>query len=140
MQDRLTALNIRTVDAFKGCLTMAQKAEPVFRDVAQRFATVHAYQAALLSSDRAGIGTEVNQGGPIIWSINRVVAAVRAFCDAIDKDVMDQIRDGEGWMLTAFDDTIAASDGAQDAGRLPAQLRKTRGELGSLLLHTCRLG
>jgi Domain of unknown function (DUF2383) len=106
--DALANLHTRTVDALAGYETMAAKAEPAFRPVAEGFRDIHARHAAALAGMLAQNGREADADGSFMSAVNRAVVTMRAFVDAIDADVLSAIRSGERHVLDAFDDAIAA--------------------------------
>ena len=123
--DALLALQRRTADALAGYVTMVDKAEPEFRPVAERYRAIH---------DRHGV--EPDADGSFMGTVNKAVVSLRALFDDIDADVMDSIRNGENYVLEAFDDAIGA------AGMPPADvtlLRDMRDELVVLLQDTRHL-
>jgi Domain of unknown function (DUF2383) len=130
----LMALYDRTVDSVKGYATMVEKAEPAFRDTAERFRALHARHADKLAQLLAEIEAEAD--GTMMGTVNQAVVTFRAFFDDIDEDVMDQVRSGEDWVLKAFDDAILeqAGVGATD------ELRLMQAELAGLLAETRHLG
>lgn len=132
----LTALYDRTVDSVKGYTTMVEKAEPSFRDTAERFRALHARHAGDLAGIMADLGIEAVSDGSIMGTVNQVVVMFRAIFDDIDDDVMDQVRSGEDWVLKAFDDAISEQDGAIPT----AKLRELQAELTDLLADTRHLG
>jgi Domain of unknown function (DUF2383) len=135
-QDALITLHDRTVDAAKGYATMVEKAEPSFRDTAERFRALHAHQSDAMARLLSGLGIETGGGGTIMGQVNRAVVSLRAVFDEIDADVMTQIRSGEDWVLKAFDTAINAGPGQSWS----AQLREMRHDLTSLLAETRDLG
>ncbi len=134
--EALTALYDRTVDSVQGYAKMVEKAEPSFRDTAERFRALHARHAGELARLLADAGIEAADDGTIMGTVNKAVVTFRAFFDDIDEDVMDQVRSGEDWVLKAFDDAIAEQDGAGSAARL----REMQAELTNLLAETRHLG
>lgn len=133
--EALVTLHQRTVDALKGYAKMVEKAEPEFRNTAERFRSLHAANAARMSRILARLGHPVSDDASMMGNLNEAVVAFRAFVDQIDEDVMDQIRDGEDWILAAFDDAVASR---QDAVR--AELFEMRAELVKLLDETSHIG
>jgi uncharacterized protein (TIGR02284 family) len=134
--EALIALHNRTVDAAKGYATMVEKAEPTFRDTAERFRALHARHAFDLSRLLSDRGIEPDGDGTFMGTINRAVVTVRAFFDEIDEDVMKQVRDGEDWLLQAFDEAIEEQRNAPAV----APLRQMRDELVALLDDTRQVG
>lgn len=134
--EAMIALYDRTVDSVKGFTKMVEKAEPSFLDTAERFRALHARQAGDLARLLADQGVAVDGDGTLMGTVNQAVVTFRAFFDAIDADVMDQIRRGEDWVLRAYDDAIAEQDGTT-AG---ARLREMQAELTDLLADTRHLG
>jgi uncharacterized protein (TIGR02284 family) len=131
----LTTLYDRIVDSVQGFAKMVEKAEPSFRDTAERFRALHARHAGELARMLAESGIEVDGDGTVMGTINRAVVTFRAFFDEIDEDVMDQVRSGEDWVLKAFDEAI---DEQGDTAR-SAALREMQSELTGLLAETRHL-
>lgn len=134
----LIALYDRSVDSAKGFAKMVEKAEPEFRDTAERFHALHLRHIQALAPLLAARGTVVDGDGTLMGTVNQAVVAFRAFFDDIDEDVMDQVRSGEDWVLKMFDEALAQEFSA-DAGTV-AQLRDMRAELVDLLAETRHLG
>jgi uncharacterized protein (TIGR02284 family) len=134
----LEALYDRTVDSLKGFSKMVEKAEPSFRDIAEKFRSLHARQAVALARFLADKGVEVDGDGSIMGTVNEAVVTFRAFFDDIDEDVMDQIRSGEDWVQNAFDEAIAEQD-ISDA-QIAIKLREMQAELTELLAETGDIG
>lgn len=132
----LMALYDRSLDSVKGYAKLVEKAEPEFRDTAERFRTLHASHADALGRELADLGARIDTGGTIMGTVNQAVVTFRAFFDEVDEDVMDQVRSGEDWVLRAFDAAIAE----QDAPAVIAKLHKMRAELTQLLADTRHLG
>jgi hypothetical protein len=132
----LIALYERTLDSVKGFAKMVEKAEPSFRQTAERFRALHARQADELARLLADLGIDADADGSFMGMVNEAVVAFRAFFDDIDEDVMDQVRSGEGWVLKAFDAAIAE----QGAAMPTAKLREMQAELTDLLTETGHLG
>ena len=132
--EALVALHNRTVDALHGYAIMVEKAEPSFRATAEQFRALHARHADALARMLSEMGVEADPGGTFMATVNRTMVTVRAFFDAIDEDVMQQIRSGEDWVLAAFDDAIVAvSSKLVDLVPTTAALRDMRDELATLL-------
>jgi Domain of unknown function (DUF2383) len=132
----LAALYDRTIDSVKGYTKMVEKAEPSFRDTAERFRALHAGQATAIARLLAESGVAVDAEGTVMGTVNKAVVTFRAFFDDIDEDVMDQVRSGEDWVLKSFDEAIAEQAG----GGHSAALREMRAELTDLLADTRHLG
>ncbi len=132
----LTEVFDRTVDSVKGYAKMVEKAEPSFRDTAERFRALHARHADELARILADLGIDADRDGSIMGTVNQAVVTFRAFFDDIDEDVMDQVRSGEDWVLKAFEEAIV-----EQAGAVPtAKLREMQTELTELLADTQHLG
>lgn len=134
--DALIALSDRTQDSVKGYAKMVEKAEPAFRDTAERFHALHVAHGTELARMLGDLGIAADADGTMIGTVNQAVVTFRAFFDDIDEDVMDQIRSGEDWVLKAFDAAIAEQDLTDTAVRL----REMRAELTALLDETRHLG
>jgi hypothetical protein len=134
--EALMALYDRTVDSVKGFATMVDKAEPAFRDTAERFRALHARHADTLARLLADAGVETKAGGTVMGTFNQAVVTFRAFFDDLDEDVMDQVRSGEDWVLKAFDVAILEQAGAGAAD----ELRSMQAELAALVAETLHLG
>jgi uncharacterized protein (TIGR02284 family) len=132
----LIAVYNRTVDSVKGYTKMVEKAEPSFRDTAERFRALHARHAGDLERILADLGIKAKADGSMMGTINQAVVTFRAFFDHIDEDVMDQVGSGEDWVLKAFDEAIVARGGA-----IPTvKPREMQAELTELLAETRHLG
>jgi uncharacterized protein (TIGR02284 family) len=134
--DALAKLYDRTLDSMKGYATMVEKAEPSFRNTAEQFRTLHARHADVLARLLADLGVEPDGDGSLMGTVNKAVVSLRALVDEIDEDVMDQVRNGEDWVLKAFDAAIEE----QEASATTARLREMRAELVDLLDATRTLG
>lgn len=134
--DALTALYDRSVDSATGYAKMVEKAEPDFRDIAERFRALHARHAESIARLLADLGVAPDKGGTLMGTVNQAVVAFRAFFDEIDEDVMDQVRSGEDWVQKAFDAAIAE----QVAPGPATELRAMKAELTDLLAETRNLG
>lgn len=134
----LIALYDRSVDSAKGFAKMVEKAEPKFRDTAERFRALHVRHVHALARLLVARGTVVDGDGTLMGAVNQAVVAFRAFFDDIDEDVMDQVRSGEDWVLKMFDEGLTQELGA-NAGTA-AQLHDMRAELTDLLAETRHLG
>lgn len=126
--DALADLHTRSVDALAGYETMVDKAEPEFRDVAERFRSIHARHVAALSEMLGQAGGEPDAGGSFMATVNKAVVGMRSLFDDIDAGVMNQIRSGEAHILDAFDAAISAAQPADQA-----HLIGMRGELQGAL-------
>lgn len=137
-QDRLDTIETlynRTVDALAGYEKMVEKAEPSFRPTAQAFRALHAGHADRLSRLLSDLGRDVSEDGTLMGTINVAVVSMRSMFDAIDHDVMENIRSGEDSILGAFDNAIAKCDDAT----LAAELSDMRLALTSLLDRTSHI-
>ncbi len=127
--DALIDLHRQTVDTHRGFEKMAEKAEPSFGAVVQRFLALHTRHLARLDQMVREMGAVPDAEGSFMGTVNRAVVSMRAMFDHIDADTMKQIRSGEDYVLEAFDRAIATS--------LPqghdAALHEMRGQLVSLL-------
>lgn len=130
----LVALYDRSLDSVKGYSRMVEKAEPSFRDTANRFLALHTHHAEVLSRLLSDLGFEAKAGGGVMGLVNQAVVTFRAFFDDIDEDVMDQMRSGEDWVLKAFDAAIA------EQAKAAPMLQAMRAELAALLADTRNLG
>ena len=129
--DHLRALYTQIIDAKAGFDVMVDKAEPGFVDVATSFRDMHARHAETLATMLHGY---VDEDGSLMGTINKAVVTMRSFFDEIDEDVMDQVRNGEKFVLDAFRD-------AEEHCAAPheAQLIAMRAELEDLLNRTAHL-
>jgi uncharacterized protein (TIGR02284 family) len=132
----LIALYDRTVDCVKGYATMAEKAEPSFRDKAEQFRDLHARHARNMERILADLGITAEADGTFMGTVNQAVVTFRALFDDIDEDVMDQVRSGEEWVLKAFEQAIAE----QGVAASTSKLREMQAELTDLLADTRQLG
>lgn len=130
----LVALYDRSLDSVKGYSRMVAKAEPSFRDTANRFLALHAHHAEVLSRLLSDLGVKAEVGGGVMGLVNQAVVTFRAFFEDIDEDVMDQVRGGEDWVLKAFDAAIA------EQTKAAPMLQAMRAELVALLADTRNLG
>ncbi|MEM7508434.1 MAG: DUF2383 domain-containing protein [Pseudomonadota bacterium] len=130
--DAVQTVLTRSIDAQAGFDTMVEKAEPEFKPVAEQFLELHDRHVQSLASTIEAAGRAPRMDGSAMSPVNEAVVSLRAFFDEIDADVIDNIRSGEGYILSAFDDAITElADG-------PAQDRLTglRAELQALLDKT----
>lgn len=127
--DALHALHTRIVDTIEGFDKMVEKAEPSFRATADRFRTLHARHERQVARLLADSGRTADPDGSFMGTVNRVVVAARALFDAVDADVMQQVRSGEQHVLDAFDEAISHT---ADGHRV-AHLRTMRRELADQL-------
>ena len=132
----LTLLHDRVVDSVKGYAKVVEKAEPAFRDTAERFRALHARHAEDLARLLGDLGIDSDSQGTMMGTVHQAVVTFRAFFDDIDEDVMDQMRSGEDWILKAFDDAIAE----QESTAAEPKLRAMQAELTDLLAETRHLG
>lgn len=128
----LSTLHDRTRDALKGYETKVEKAEPSFRATVQKFHSLHLRHAEKLAQLLRSQGQDVDEDGTLMGTVNKMVVTVRSFFDDIDADTLVQIRDGEDWVLQAFDDAIVA----EGEGTTADTLRQMRAELSQLLAAT----
>ncbi len=127
--DALIDLHKQSINTLLGFEKMAEKAEPSFHDVVQRFVALHSRQTSRLDQMVREMGAVPDTDGSFMGTVNRAVVTMRAIFDEIDADTMKQIRSGEEFVLAAFDRAIAASL-PQDHDRA---LNQMKGELVSLL-------
>ena len=132
----LTALYDRSMDSVKGYAKMVEKADPSFRDTAERFRALHSRHADELALLLSGLRVGTDGDGSLMGTVNQAVITFRAFFDDIDEDVMDQVRSGEDWVLKSFDEAIVEQSGTDAA----AKLQEMQGELTDLLAETRHLG
>ncbi|MEO0363008.1 MAG: hypothetical protein AAF322_17945, partial [Pseudomonadota bacterium] len=64
--------------------------------------------------------------------INEAVVSMRAFFDEIDEDVMDQVRSGEEWTVSALKDAEEKAVGGPESEKIT----EMRAELENLLAET----
>ncbi|MFN4157205.1 MAG: DUF2383 domain-containing protein [Gemmobacter sp.] len=133
--DAITALHTRTIDTAEGFEKMAEKAEPEFRPVAQRFLLLHRDHAARLAAMLSEAGRQADDAGSFMGTINRLVVATRALFDDIDADTMAQVRNGEEGVLEAFHIALSHDHPAERR----AELDRMRGELTALVEATRHL-
>lgn len=107
--DSLVVLHTRTVDALAGYAKMVEKAEPSFKPIAEEFRNLHATQADRLARTLVDLGQDVDPDGTFMGTVNVAAVFLRATFDSIDEGEMNNIREGETAVLTAFDDAIEAS-------------------------------
>lgn len=132
VEDALVALHRRSVDNVAGFAAMVSRAEPDFRDVAQRFHDLHQRHVGTLAQMLRDLGLHPDSDGSFMATVNRVMVSIRSLFDDIDADVMRQIHNGEAWTLDAFDSAIAALRGAPEVARL----HEMRAELTELLARS----
>lgn len=130
--DALIDLHTLSVDTRLGFEKMVEKAEPSFRPVSERFLALHIRHVARLDTMVREMGAVPDAAGSFMGTVNRAVVTLRAAFDAIDADVIAQIRTGEDSVLKAFDRAVAAS---LPQGHLQA-LTQMRAELSGLLDET----
>ncbi|MEO0359728.1 MAG: DUF2383 domain-containing protein, partial [Pseudomonadota bacterium] len=102
--DAIEKAHARSVDAAAGFEKMAEKAELHFKDVASRFLGLHLDHAHRLAEMLKAHGRTPDPEGTFMGEINEAVVSMRAFFDEIDEDVMDQVRSGEEWTVSALKD------------------------------------
>ena len=107
--DALTQLHTLSVDTGRGFDKMVKKAEPDFLPTADRFRALHSRHTARLDAMVREMGGLPDTDGSFMGTVNVAVVSLRAVFDAIDADVMDQVRSGEANVIAAFDRAIAAS-------------------------------
>ena len=129
--DHLRDLYTRIIDAKAGFDVMVDKAEPEFRDVATSFHDMHTRHAEKLREMLHGY---VDEDGSLMGTVNKAVVSLRAFFDEIDEDVMDQVRQGEKWVLESFREAEANCAAPHEA-----ELIAMRAELEDLLERTAHL-
>ncbi|MFA8384037.1 MAG: DUF2383 domain-containing protein [Pelagibaca sp.] len=129
--DQLRDLYTRIVDAKAGFDVMVDKAEPEFRDVAISFRDMHARHAEEIARLLHG---HVDADGSLMGTVNKAVVSVRALFDEIDEDVMDQVRNGEDHVLSAFREAEENGPALHEA-----KLIAMRAELEDLLHRTAHL-
>lgn len=129
VEDALVALHRRSVDNVAGFAEMVSRAEPDFRDVAQRFHDLHQRHVGTLAQMLRDRGLQPDSDGSFMASVNRAVVTIRSLFDDIDADLMRQIRAGEEWTLDAFDSATASLRGEPEVARL----YEMRAELTELL-------
>lgn len=134
--DALIDLHTSSVDTLHGFQKMAEKAEPSFAPTAELFCALHGRHVARLDNMVREMGAVPDADGSFMGLVNKTVVTLRAAFDAIDSDVMDQVRSGEQNVINAFDHAIAAS---LPQGHLTA-LEQMKTELTSLLHETRHIG
>jgi uncharacterized protein (TIGR02284 family) len=132
----LAALHDRNVDMARGYAKMVEKAEPSFRETAERFRALHALHADALARMLSDQGIDANPDGTFMGTVHTAVVTIRAFFDDIDEDVMDQIRSGEDALLQAYDDAIQENA----AQGFAATLQQMQAEVRATLAATRHLG
>lgn len=130
--DALQHLYDRITDALEGFRVMADKAEPSFRPVVERFVTLHQTQGAAVAAMLVARGAGDDLDGTLMGTVNRAVVSVRALFTGIDADVLESIRSGEEHVLAAFDRAIGGVVKPADATALSAM----RDDLVALLDDT----
>ena len=128
----LETLHLRSLDVLAGFDTMVDRAEPDFRPVAERFRTLHRTQVEELGELIRRFGREPERDGSLISTVNWAVVSIRSLIGGIDRDVLDQILDGEQHVIDAFDDALGAGQPID----VTARLRTMRRELSLLLFET----
>lgn len=116
--DALGTLHNRSVDVLAGFETMVDKAEPEFRQIAERFYGLHQRHVTALAGLLAAAGQKADTDGTFMSTVNRTVVTLRSFFDEIDEDVMKQIESGERKVIEAFDDALAQDQTAEVHARL----------------------
>ena len=134
--DAIETVLVRSLDAKAGFEKMAEKAEPEFKPVAAKFLAMHASHATGLSAIVSSAGRTPDTDGSFMSRINEGVVALRAFFDEIDDDVMDNVRSGEEFVSTAFDDALSE---VPNTSETHASLTRMKGELDALLAETRHL-
>jgi uncharacterized protein (TIGR02284 family) len=134
--DALVDLHTISVDTLRGFQKMAEKAEPAFRPVVDRFSQLHIRHVERLDKMAREMGGVPDGNGSYMANVNRAVITLRAVFDAIDADVMDNVRSGEDLVLAAFDRSLRAGLKKSDLHAIT----KMRAELSTLLDDTRQLG
>lgn len=127
--DALLELAMRTEDARGALDTMAQKAEPQFRPIPERFRDLHARHYAALEPMLAARGLDGVAGGSVAGTVTRAVLTVRAMFDSFGPDVIISIRKIEAQVQDAFAAALASGVTAAEA----TVLQQMQAELDSLL-------
>jgi uncharacterized protein (TIGR02284 family) len=133
--DALIYLHTASVDTMRGFQKMAEKAEPVLRPVVEQFCALHTRQVARLDVMVREMGGVPDANGSFMGTVNRAVITLRTLFNDVDTAVMDNIREGEEFVLAAFDRAMQAS---LPQGHMQA-LTQMRGELSALLTETTHL-
>lgn len=131
----IVTLHNRSVDAARGFATMVEHAEPAFQTTAENFRAIPAGNALQLARLLAEAGVEVDDTGTLMATVNQAVVTLRSIFDAIDDDVLVQIRSGEAHVPDAFD---AALDAPLDVG-VHTELLRMRDELSDLLAQSAHV-
>ena len=129
----VAAARTRTLDAGEGFAKMAEHAEPEFAPTVARYYELHLRHAERLTRILEDAGVSKDPDPSLMGTVNRLVVAARAVVDAINDDVLKQIRSGEQYVLDAYDD--ARDDSLPDEVR--QCLSEMRAELQALLDETC---
>lgn len=130
--DRVAALHTSIVDALAGYETMAEKAEPEFRPVVDRFISLHRSHGTATARILTDHGREPDNDGSFMGTVNKAVVSIRAMFTDIDSDTLDRIHSGEEHILNDFDDAIREPL----SENVRADLVTMRAELADLLRAT----
>jgi Domain of unknown function (DUF2383) len=134
--DRIAALHGQTVDTLIGFEKMVEKAEPSFRPTAEEFRALHARHAEQLARLLDELGRSADGDGSFMGTVNKAVISLRSAFDAIDADVMDNVREGETHVFATFDTALSGPL----APPVRSAIRAMRDELTELVERTRHLG
>ncbi len=130
--DAMQSLLTRTIDAEAGFQKMAQKAEPSFLPVVERFRALHDRHAIAIATMLSSHGRTADRDGSLMGDVNKAVVSLRAIFDRIDSSSFSAIADGENYVLGAFDEAVQHALPIDDASALQAM----KAELQRLLVDT----
>lgn len=117
-EEALIDLCTRTMDAKARYETMADKAEPAFRPVAEHLRDLHHDHADTLVRMLAARGLQTEAEPSVMGSLNKAIVSLRALFTDIDATEFDRIRDAEAHVLEAFDTALSAGVTPQEWQRL----------------------
>ena len=120
-RDVLSKLHVRLVDTLAGYDEMLKSAEPEILPLLQRFKNLHRSHESELSDRLRAHGCVPDEEGSFFSTVQWAVIKTREMFDEIDEDVLDSVVSGEERILTLYDDTIKAAQGAHDLNLLKRQ-------------------
>lgn len=105
-QEALQTLLSRCVNVKAGFDAMVSRSTPAFRPVAQRFRLTHARQIDHVADMIEALGGTPNVSPGAMAVVNRLVIGLRGLLSRLDQGAMQQIQNGEEYVLGAFDEAI----------------------------------
>jgi uncharacterized protein (TIGR02284 family) len=125
----LQTLLTRLVDVRDGLDTMIDRADPDVAPVLRKLREEQHEDAERVSAMIVAHGGEPDTSGSTMSTVNEAVVSLRALFDRIGRDAVERAAEGEGHVLSAFDDAI----GVHGAGRAREDLVAMRADLAKLV-------